>query len=473
MPREANGKVTDLSAQAEAWQRPAPLDGQFGPGRPVLPANPEETPRVFEYRPGVNLVTIPRAGFGLASFTALRNLAASCKEIRLNIELIKREIRALEWTVQPVEEDASASIDAAPIIDLLQTPDGLHDFDGWLNMFLEEMLVTDALTIWPAGQMAGRVEALELIDGTTIRPLLDFRGRVSPPPEPAYLQILHGVPTSFWARDKLIYRPFNTSVYSPYGASPIEFVMLAVNLAMRRDVYHVSAFTQGNVPEALVGAPSTWTQVQVETWQRYWDAMVQGNIAEQRKMHFVPLDGGSNVPVYEFKKDDINQTAQDEWLMKVACWAFGNSPAEFGLTSGAGLGGAGYAQGQENIQYRSMLLPVTQFVAQLLTRVIQQWLGQPGLEFAWIGLEPQEDKLQQAQVDQVYISAGVYGPGYVRKQLGIEEEEAQVEERETPPALLPFTGETGDKPEAEPEDNDDDDAGPEEEPAEKFFRSYP
>ena len=239
--------------------------------------------------------------------------------------------------------------------------------------------------------------------------------------------------------------------------------MLAVNLALRRDVYHVSYFTEGNVPEALVGAPSSWTQQQVETWQGYWDAMVQGNIAELRKMPFIPLEGGrGQVPVYEFRKDDVNQTGQDEWLLKVACWAFGNSPAEFGLVTGsAGLGGAGYAEGQENIQYRSMIGPITQYLERLITKIIQRQMRQPLLKFVWTGLEPQDDKAQQAQIDQTYINARVYGPGYVRQRLGIGEEEAQVE---APPAFSPISLSSG--------FGGAPDAGSQEEPAAKFFQGY-
>ncbi len=417
MPRERNGKMTDLS---NPWQRPPELgtNAFASPGTPVLPVQPEERPRVFQYQPGVNLVSMPRAGFGLANFASLRALAAASKEIRLNIELIKREIRALEWTIT---DDGGDVINEA--VGFFETPDGQHDFDGWLNMLLEEMLVTDAVTIFPDGTLDGTTEAIELVDGTTIRPLLDTRGRIPRPPVPAFLQVLHGRPTGYWDAERLLYKPFNASVASPYGVSPVEFVLMTVNLALRRDVYHIGAFTEGNVPEALVGAPASWGQEQVNAWQEYWDAMVAGNISAQRKMHFVPIEGGKTLPVYEFRKDDINQTAQDEWLMKVACWAFGNSPAEFGLVSGAGLGGAGYAKGQENIQYRSMLRPITQYLARLFNTLLSKYLRYSGAEFKWIGLDPQEDRLKQAQVDQIYIQAGVYTPQYVREREGITGED--------------------------------------------------
>lgn len=416
------------------FMRPAPLP--FGPGRPMLPAQPEERPRIFEYAPGINLTIMPRAGFGLASFQTLRNLAMACKEIRLNIELIKREVRALDWEltvsspaerkkiISPAEKEK-----VEQIRQILEQPDGYHDFDTFVSMMLEEVLVTDALTLWvdliPSQssieiQSIGNNISLELVDGATIRPVLDERGRIPVPPLPAYIQVLHGMPTAWFARNRLIYRPFNARASTPYGMSPTEFVLLAVNLALRRDTYHVAYFTEGNVPEALIGAPSSWTQQEVEIWQSYWDALVTGNLTEQRKIHFMPLESGrSGIPVYEFRRDDPNQTAQDEWLMRVACWAFGNSPAEFGITPGQGLGGTGFVQGMENVQYRSMLGPITQYLENLFNTIIHDWLRCPAVRFAWKGMEPQEDKLQQAQVDQIYLMMGVYDVNHVRERLGL------------------------------------------------------
>src|SRR5262245_31415525 len=183
MPFENEARqAIDLTPQAramvessgpEAWTQ---TTGLFGPGRPVLPVYPEDQPRLFQYPPGINLVQIPRAGFGLAPFWMLRNLAACCKEIRLNIELIKREIRALEWEIVPAQErDPKATTYAADIeavTRLFSSPDGLHDFDQWLNILLEEVLVIDAMTIWPELNQAGELLALEAVAGDTIRPLL-------------------------------------------------------------------------------------------------------------------------------------------------------------------------------------------------------------------------------------------------------------------------------------------------------------
>jgi hypothetical protein len=425
MAREDGGRAVILTNQAQAWTRPGEAVF-FGPaGEPTLPSSPEEAPRVFEYQPGINLATLPRQGFGLASFSTLRNLALACKEIRLNIEMLKREVRALNWDIAPAREEDPNKEQYEPEIEetrrALMRPDGYLDFDQWINQLLEELLVVDAVTIWPERTRDGKVDALELVDGTTIRPLLDVRGRV-PLSGPAYVQVLHGTPTACFERERLLYAPFNTTVYSPYGISPTEFVLLMVSLALRRDVSHVARFTEGNVPEALVGAPSSWTQRQVDEWQEYWDALVAGNVVQQRRMHFVPLEGGrGNVPVYEFRPDDSDKVVVDEWLMRLACWAFGNSPGEFGLTGGSamGLGGKGFSEAQENIQYRTGLGPITQYVQSMMTRIVAEWYGKPHLKFIWVGLDPKKNELRQAQVDEIYIRAGVYSPDTVRLRLGM------------------------------------------------------
>lgn len=396
---------------------------RFGPGKPVMPDDAEEQPRVFAYPAGVNLSTLPRAGFGLASFSMLRALAAACKEIRLNIELIKREIRALEWDIVPrTERDPDTQAyrdDIQAARRFLDMPDGIHDFDQWLNILLEDLLAVDATAIWPELDAAGNLAALELIDGTTIRPLLDARGRIAPPPLPAYIQNIHGMPMSHFTRNRLIYRPFNAVSYSPYGTSPIEFILLVVNLALRRDTYRVAYFTDGNVPEALIGAPSSWTQPQIQTWQEYWDAMVAGKISQLRKMHFVPLEAGrGSLPIHEFNRSDPDKSEMDSWLMRVAAWAYGNSPGEFGLAEGQGLGGKGWGEAMENIQYRSMLGPLTQYLSRLLSGIVQTWMHFPNLKFKWSGLTAQTDPLQQAQIDEIYIRAGVDSIDEVRGRRG-------------------------------------------------------
>ncbi|MCX6057751.1 MAG: hypothetical protein NTW69_06340 [Chloroflexi bacterium] len=439
----------DLTDQARALVRLSQAvntyqgNGIFSPGQPLTPSNGEDSPRLFEYQPGVNLMITPRMGFGaLLSFPALRGLA-SVKEVRLNIELIKRQICGMEWDIVPVETSTAVTVDDTEYVRTFETdsikqffekPDGVNEWDSWLKMLLEDMLVIDAVTIYPDMKF-GKLRSLDIIDGATMRPLLDTRGRIPLPPMPAFTQVLYGIPSTWYAADRIIYKPLNAKSHTVYGESPTEWVLTAINTAIRKDAQRIGAFTDGNIPGAIVFV-DVQTPEQKAIIEEYTDAIMKGDIARANKLLFLPSGTGSNV--FPFAQNDIDNTAIDEYLFKVACWAFGNSPSEFGLIPGAGgLGGAGFMKGAENTQYRSMIDPISGYVAQLINRVIREFMFRRDVKFQWKNGDPQEDKLQQVQVDQGYINAGVYGPDYVQDRLGISEKYRQ-SAKTAAPSPLPF-----------------------------------
>jgi hypothetical protein len=63
-------------------------------------------------------------------------------------------------------------------------------------MLLEDLLVIDAATIYPRYSRAGGLYSLDVIDGATIKPLIGEDGRAPDAPDPAYQQILQGVPAA-------------------------------------------------------------------------------------------------------------------------------------------------------------------------------------------------------------------------------------------------------------------------------------
>lgn len=427
----------DLTSKAEMWlmlQQSAQrqyspvfnLGGYFSPGAPVLPEQPELEPRVFQYRPGINYTYIPRMGYGLLDFATLRNLSMASKEIRLNIEKVKQIVAGLEVEFVTDGKTVEAGGKRYQIADDMlvkvrkfwEHPDGQHDFDTWLRMLLEEVLVTDALTLYPNKTSHGF--RLEIIDGTTIRPLTSFHGRIPDPPDPAYVQVLYGKPMSWYSLDRLIYTPRNAKVNSPYGESPIEWIVQAIVQSIKHDMMRVTAFTEGNVPAAFVGLPSSWSVEQIKQFDAWYNALVAGDVARANRLMFLPHDG-SGTPVQQFSQADMDNVSLDEWLMTVACWAYGNSPSEFGLTRGDGLGGGGYMAAGENAQYRGMVATITQFVKRIIDGVNRDYLDAPYAKFKWVGLEPPEDEERQATIHNMYIGK-VYTADYVADQLGIPEQ---------------------------------------------------
>ncbi len=212
-------------------------DAWFGPLQPLAPmAPPEVKGRQWDYPFGANLNYIPRAEDGV-SFPELRGLADALPLLRAVIETRKDQIAAQSYAIRSRNrEDSPASSQAIDqVTRFFARPDRRRSFADWLRMLLEEMLVIDAATIYPRYNRGGSLYSLDIIDGATIKPLIGEDGRAPEPPDPAYQQILKGIPAADFSAVELLYLPRNLRAHRLYGMSPVEQIALTVNIALRRD----------------------------------------------------------------------------------------------------------------------------------------------------------------------------------------------------------------------------------------------
>ena len=96
------------------------------------------------------------------------------------------------------------------------------------------------------------------------------------------------------ARD-IIYRPRNVRAHRVYGYSPVQQVLMTVNIALRRQMWQLDYYSEGSVPDALIGVPNSWTPDQIKQFQDYWDTEFAGDLARRRKAKFVPGDTAARV----------------------------------------------------------------------------------------------------------------------------------------------------------------------------------
>jgi hypothetical protein len=457
----------DLSQRGQAFIQAAMLGikdqnaGQFGPGAPNLPQDPEQQPRQFAYTPGVNLTWTPRAGYGLMDYGTLRALSFASKEIRLNIQMVKRTVRGLghEITQQKktVESFGQAYQATPPNYDDVQafwtTPDGFHDFDDWVDLILEDALTVGTAAIYKTPDPS-LDRCAQPIDATTWRILTDMAGRVPAHPMPAFIQTTYGRPSFWCSRKHLTYSPLNPTINNPYGYSPEEFIIQSIVQGIKRDASRTGAFTEGNVPAAFVGLPTSWSPQQIKDFTDWFNALVTGDVNRMNKIMFIPHDG-QGIPVSPFSAIDQNATGLDEWLLKNAAWTYGNSPAEFGLTSGQGLGGKGVMDAGENSQQRGSIAVYTRWISRIVESISRDYLDAPWVKSTWQGLAPTEDALKDAQVETTRINSGVWSVafvqdklGYDRKKYGQEAPAAQAPQGPTLPGATPGKNPTQDPDQA-------------------------
>lgn len=424
MPRIPEGaKTTDLAPMANDARQSGFLSrvGQavryaiagvtpqtwMSPNQPVDPVAQEAMGRRLDYPVGYNLVYTPR-NTELTSFQQLRALADNCDLVRLAIETRKDQLTRLAWDVQPVVGKGKGSdARADAVIAAFKKPDGRNTWQAWVRMLVEEVLVTDAPAIYPRKLNNGTPYAFELIDGALIKVLADADGRTPSPPSPAYQQIIKGLPTVDYTAEELVYMPRNPRVHKFYGYSPVEQILLTVNTALRRVVSQLQYFTEGNIPASFASVPKEWSPQQIEQFQKYWDAVIEGDQAYKRKVRFVPGDTKVTNVRDAPLKDDF-----DDWLARVITYAFGLPSTQFNKqatrTTSDTLQEAAEEEG---------LAPLKAWVKDVMDHLIQNVQGVEGYEFVWV-TEDSLDPQSQATILTDYLKVGVMTVNEVRGKLG-------------------------------------------------------
>jgi len=385
----------------------------FGPLEPMAPqAPPEVAGRQFDYPSGYNLVQRPRAYEG-TGFAELRALADSYDLIRLVIETRKDQMERLSWSIRPRDRNAGAKADprVAAISAFLARPDGTHWWPTWLRMVLEDLLVIDAPALYLRRDRAGRLAALEPLDGATVKRIIDDYGRTPAAPAPAYQQILKGLPAVDYTTEELLYLPRNPRVHKIYGFSPVEQVQMTVNIALRRQIYQLQYYTEGNIPEALIGVPESWNPDQIRQFQAYWDSLLEGNSAERRHAKFVP---GGVAKTFIPTREPVLKDPFDEWLARIVCFAFSVSPQPFVTQVNRAT-----AKTAQDTALAEGLLPLKNWVKQLVDGVIAAEFAAADLEFAWKD-DAAGDPAAQAQIATDYVKTGIKSVNEVRAELGLD-----------------------------------------------------
>ena len=204
------------------------VNSKFGPGWPLAP-DPLDEPRQDSDLPEPRLNQYPVAwnvpgtqGRHVIPWETLKK-AAETPLFRACIEIRKNEIATLDWAIRPspkyIDREAKNSGTSKHDVEkqirekykdeirqgneFWETPDRKNgrDFSQWIALLLEEQLTWDAMAIYPHKTYGGSLEGLWIIDGSTIKPLMDETGGRPQPPAPAYQQILYGYPRGEFTAD--------------------------------------------------------------------------------------------------------------------------------------------------------------------------------------------------------------------------------------------------------------------------------
>lgn len=387
----------------------------FGPLQPPREtAPPDVTGRRFDFPSGYNISQYPRA-YEPISFPELRALADGYDLMRVAIETRKKQLAKMQWSMSPRDEkvDVETNPDIAARIkkyeELFRRPDRRMFWSRWLNAVVEDLLVLDAPAVYIRRTLGGDVYSLCHMDGGTIKVVLDEQGNLPVAPYAAYQQILKGLPARNYSTQDLVYLPMNPRTNRVYGFGPVEQIIMTVNIAIRRQLWQLAYFTNGNVPDSLIGVPDTWTPDQIRQFQDWFDSILMGNSERRRGATFVP---GQVAKSYVPTKEAEIFGAAEEWLGRVICWAFGLSHQA--LVKEVNRATADTAR---EMALEEGLSPYMQWVKELVDTILIDIMGETEIEFRWVD-EKELDAGVQAEVLGTYVDKGIVSRNYARRQLG-------------------------------------------------------
>jgi hypothetical protein len=412
---------------AKAWQ--AVTSSWFSALPPLPQASPPGTPtRRWDFPSGRNLNYYPRGG-NHTRFEQLWALADNYPLLRLVIETRKDQLARMPWVIRPkalvteeearrseesrkefswIFRDSSAPSAVKKLTELFSYPDGEHSFGDWLRPLAEDLLVGDCLTLEPVKNLGGWLVELRPLSGRTIFPVIDPETGYTPkPPGVAYQQIIKGVIAADFTADELIYRPRNVRLFTTYGFSPVEQVLMTINTGLRYDMARLAYFTDGEVPDAYFAAPESWSNEQMNEVQRNFDAYLSGNVQNRHKIIVGP-EGKLQI----LKQPEL-KTELDEWLARIICYAFSVSPQPFVREMNRAT-----AQTAKESSLEEGLQPLLTYFAELFNFIIRKYCGITDLEFAWQDKEP-EDQTAEGNLCAELVKSAVLTPNEARARLGL------------------------------------------------------
>lgn len=355
---------------------------------------------------------------GVIDFDTLRQFSVVYDVARACINHRKRQIANLEWSIVPKDEKAppgTLAKDAATITAFFEEPSHGNDFKMFTDKLLEDLLVFDAGVLWKDKTYGGQLKEMITVDGATIRIKISPDGTLPEPPQVAYQQIINGELRGEYTTDEMYYKIVNPRNNTPYGLGPLEALVIAVDSALRSQLYNANMLSEGAVPEGFFGVPSDWSPDQIKDYQLWFDTMIAGNGMYSSRIKFMP--GGKGVGYIPTKKaEDMRYLEFEKWLLLKTCAMFDVQPSDIGFMDDMGNNSGA---SQQELGNQRGLVPTANFLKSIYSEIIRKDFNQPLLKFEWKGLQVVDNEFELER-SKMMIESGALTINEMRIEQGRE-----------------------------------------------------
>ena len=425
----------------------------FGPGWPLrhqpIDRNQAQTgrpkPRSYEYDVSENIQigqrerltpwNILQQAADQPLFRKCINRRKSICELPYAVVIDPRAIAARQSNLKDKGEarDIEAALRAQHTDDIvristwLEEPDKWNgqDWEHWCAMLMEQHLVFDAVPVTIDVNVAGDPAGFRILDGKTIKPLIDEWGNRPLPPRPAYQQILWGYPRGEWAAASAVEGAINDgdtvaeSVFAAnelsyerrierrwtqYGLPPTEVALIDGLLWSRRFGWILGEYTEGVQPASFLinKGDVEWSPELNSDYEHSINDRLSGNTAERMRYKLLPV---GIEPVQSVEHAERYRPDYDLFIIKLVAGDFGIPITEIGFTETGALGSS-FHEGNQDILNRQTRIPDANWVGKKATWLCRRYLKMPSVLMVKIlGLES-EDEAAADEVAQNRVRSG-------------------------------------------------------------------
>ena len=380
-------------------------------------------------------------------------------QVSLPMNEVKDQLTALEWTVQPTKEDptprervAGERLEARLDGDF---NDNRQAFDHLLKLYVNDIISIDTgtLEIVPTAETIDDkrwMSELYHLDGMVMTKVLDERGRIPAPPEPAYWKYGNRANVKFFtergldleklietttyrrfllqrrhrpepfSRDEVVWTENNPRPYqeSVYGFGIVQQVQRWAEILMNQDIANIRHFSDDEFSKGVL-AIATESQTELDRFRSYWKDEVKGKTDTT-----LPIVGGGGdntfIPFQEPLKE-LQYLESQQWYSKLVWYLFGLNESEIGASGDVNLATAR----EHAVQvWRRTTKPLAKLIehdlnAQLLPTTYEYHLADGNIEFTFVKEHPKVKELERERIRND-LQLGVATPNEVREAEGDE-----------------------------------------------------
>jgi hypothetical protein len=276
------------------------------------------------------------------------------------------------------------------------------DFASFMAKLTRDSLTLDSAGIeteWKRDKALG-LDGMYAVDGATLRLCTEqgYRGD----DEIFALQVVQGNIRSLYTYDDLIYVPRNPRtdvMVGGYGLSETELLVRVVTGFLNAFTYNTKYFDSNQIPKGLLHLTGNFTEQDIASFKRMWNAMVKGVNNQWALPVMVSKDQESKAAFENFGVE-VNEMMFGKWmtfLSSLICAIYGIGPDEinfesFSAGTSSNLSGNDTEEKLANSKDKG-LRPLLAYFENLFTDFIVQEFGDKYV-FRWTGLDEEDEQIK-------------------------------------------------------------------------------